>query len=187
MIKGDRISLVPAKLEERKKVYEWCWRSETTKSHAGPPNYPDIQIQTFEEFCEDYVDYFFTGSEPNKGRGFFIEYNNEYVGFISYCSYHLKPGISELDIWMSCEANCGKGFGTDAIISLGNYLSKKLNIQKLIMAPSKKNTRAIQSYKKAGFDESNIPMCDYLLDEYVADYGSGDYGIDETVVLVKQI
>ncbi|MCL2563665.1 MAG: GNAT family N-acetyltransferase [Oscillospiraceae bacterium] len=185
MIKGNRIDLVPAGLDDRQDVYNWCFHSETSKSHAGPPDYPDMHIPSYEEFCEDYADYFFTGSAPEKGRGFFIVHNGETVGFISYCCYHLKPQISELDIWMSCEAHCGKGFGTEAIVLLGDYLHQTLDIRMLIMGPSVKNVRAVLSYKKAGFAVSDAPMCDYLLEDYVDEYGDGDYGVDGTVVLAK--
>jgi len=181
---GNRINLIPATLADRRNVYDWCFHCETSKSHAGA-DYPDIQIPTYEEFLDDYVEYFFTGAEPAKGRGFMIVHDSEVVGFISYCSFHLKPQIAELDIWLNSEAHCGKGFGTEAITLLGDELNQTLDIHKLIMAPSVKNVRAIQSYKKAGFVESDIPMCDYLLDEYVSMYGEGDYGIDGTMVLVK--
>ncbi|WP_235698583.1 hypothetical protein [Clostridioides difficile] len=53
MINGDKISLIPATLDDRQKVYEWCFQSETTKSHSGLPNYPNIPIATYEEFCEE--------------------------------------------------------------------------------------------------------------------------------------
>ena len=185
MIKGNKIDLITATLDDRQKIYEWCFHSETTKSHAGS-DYPNINVPTFEEFYDDYVDYFFTGSAPNDGRGFLILHNEEPVGFISYSSYHLKPYKSELDIWMNCEANCGKGFGTEAITLLGDYLNKTMGIHELIMAPASKNTRAIKSYKRAGFKESSTPMCDYLLDKYVSLYGNGDYGVDDTIVLVKR-
>ena len=79
MIKGNKIELVPANLEDRRKVYEWCFHSETSASHSGSPNYPGIAIPNYGEFCDDYVDYFFTGTEPNKGRGFFIMHNEEAV------------------------------------------------------------------------------------------------------------
>jgi len=186
MIKGNIVDLIPAAPDDRQNVYEWCFHSETTKTHSGPPDYPDIPIPTFEEFCGDYADYYFTGSAPNDGRGFIILQGEVPVGFVSYSSFHLKPGVSELDIWMNAEANCGKGFGTDAIIALGGYLNKILGIRELIMGPSAKNTRAIKSYKKAGFEESDMPMCDYLLDKYVSLYGDGDYGADNTAVLVKR-
>ena len=186
VIKGNIIDLVPATLDDRQKIYEWCFHSETTKSHFGPPNYPDAIVPSFEEFYEEYVPYFFTGSAPADGRGFIIVHGGEPVGFISYCSFHLKPHKSELDIWMSLEANCGKGFGTDAIISLSNYLINAMGICEIIMRPSLKNARAIHSYKKAGLEESNMPPEEYLLDEYLSVYGDGDYGEGETALLIKR-
>ena len=187
MIKGTLIELVPATSNDKQKIYDWCFHSETTKSHAGPPNYPDVLIPTFEEFYNDYADFFFTGSAPRKGRGFMILHEQKPVGFISYCSFHLKQYKSELDIWLNCEANCSRGFGTDAIISLSDYLSRAFGVRELIMRPSVKNTRAICSYKKSGFEESAASPADYLLDEYISLYGDGDYGADETALLIKQV
>jgi RimJ/RimL family protein N-acetyltransferase len=185
MLIGKIIQLAPATLDDRRDVYDWCFHCETSKSHSGA-DFPGIIIPSYEEFCDDYVDYFFTGTELHNGRGFIIVYNNENAGFISYCSYHLKPHISELDIWLNNEKHCGKGFGTDSIITLGDYINQTLGIHKLIMAPAKKNTRAIAAYKKAGFEESNEPMTAYLLDEYIPIYGGGDYGEAHTAVLVKR-
>ena len=185
MIKGSKIDLVPAKLEDKQKVYEWCFHSETTKSHAGLPGYPDVPIATYEEFYEGYRDYFFTGSNLEGGRQFFIVNNGEPIGCISYSAFHLKPGIAELDIWMNSEINCGRGFGTDAIITLAEYLSKTMNIQELIMRPSIKNVRAIKSYEKAGFKKSDKTPNMYLKAEYLSIHGDGDYGAEGTVTLIK--
>jgi RimJ/RimL family protein N-acetyltransferase len=107
------------------------------------------------------------------------------VGFISYSAFHLKQHKAELDIWMNSEANCGKGYGSDAIITLGEYLRKTLGIQELIMRPSIKNVRANKSYEKAGFKKSNKRPDEYLLEQYVATFGDGDYGADESTLLVK--
>ena len=186
MIKGKLIELIPAKLEDRQNVYEWCFHSETTKSHAGPPKYPDIEIPTYEEFCEDYVDYFFASEESDKGGGFIIMHGGEAVGFISYSSFHLRKHMSELDIWMNSEANCGKGFGTDAVICLSDYLHETMGISELIIRPSARNTRAVSSYKKAGFVESDKEPSYYLLEEFVSLYGAGDYGEEESMLLVKR-
>lgn len=189
MIKGNKIILTPATSGDRKNIYEWCFHSETTKYHAGLPDYPDVHIPTFEEFYDDYVDYFFDGSQPHNGRGFMILHNEELVGFVSYSSYHLKPHKAEVDIWMNNEANCGKGFGTDAIISLGDYLNKTVGICELIVRPAKKNINAIKSYKKSGFVEVDMNPSDYLLDEYLPlpRYEGGDYGKDETALLIKRL
>ena len=185
MIPGTLTTLTPATLPDRPNIYNWCFRSETSKYHSGA-DFSNGPIPTFEEFCEDYEDYYFTGSEIAKGRGFIIMFGEEAVGFISYCSFHLKPFKSELDIWLNSEKYLGKGFGTDAIISLGDYLNKELGIKELIMRPSNKNINAIKSYKKAGFEEYDIPPSEYLLAEYVSVYGDGDYGVDETVLLIKK-
>lgn len=187
MIKGDKIHLIQATLDDRQKVYNWCFQSETTKYHTGPPDYSEKPIATYKEFCDDYYEeYFFTGSKPKDGNGFIIINNREPVGFISYSSFHLKTSVAEIDIWMNCEANCGKGFGFDAIISLGNYLNKNISILELIIAPSVNNIRAIKAYEKAGFMKSDKPMSDFLVDEYIVLYGNGDYGIDETAIFVKR-
>ena len=187
MIKGSVVDLVPARLDDRQKIYDWCFHSETTKSHAGPPDYPDVPIPSFEEFYEDYAEYFFTGSAPGDGRGFMIWHGKEPVGFISYCSFHLKPHKAELDIWMNLEGNCGKGFGTDAIRSLAAYLAKTMGVREIIMRPSLKNTRAICAYKKAGLQESAAAPGEYLLEEYLSVYGAGDYGEGETALLMQQL
>lgn len=85
IVKGNCIDLRPATLADRQRVYDWCFQSETTKSHSGPPDYPEIAIATYQEFCDDYYEeYYFTGAYPEKGQGFLIMNNQEAVGFISY-------------------------------------------------------------------------------------------------------
>ncbi|MCL2634863.1 MAG: GNAT family N-acetyltransferase [Oscillospiraceae bacterium] len=187
MIKGTNIELIPAALDDRQNIYSWCFHCETSKSHCGLPDFPDVVIPSYEEFLEDYVEYFFTGAEPEKGRGFMIISNRVQVGFISYTCFHLKPSMAELDIWLNSESHCGKGFGNDAIVSLCNFLYSTQGISEFIMRPSPKNERAVKSYKKSGFEESDKSPRDYLLDEYWELYGDGDYGVDGDVLLVKKM
>jgi diamine N-acetyltransferase len=186
IIKGSKINLIPAPLSDRPKIYEWCFHSETTKSHSGPPDYPDILIPTYEEFAQDHEDYFFTGSRPEDGRGFLIVADGEAVGFISYTAFHLKPGIAELDNWMHSEAHCGKGYGSDAIRTLGNYLHETMGFHTFIMGPALSNTRALRAYEKAGLTKTDQLMSEFLLPEYVSLYGGGDYGVDRTAVYIKR-
>jgi len=189
MIDGKLIKLVPATLADKENVYIWCFHSETTKSHSGPPYFPETPIESREEFFKDnhgYSDYFFDGTQPKKGRGFIILFNDVQVGFVSYTSFHLKPGWSELDIWINSEGKCNKGFGSDALITLSNYLNKKMNIDKMIMRPSVKNDRAINAYVKAGFEKSDLLPQEYMLDEYLDLFGEGDYGTGGDQLLVKR-
>ena len=187
MLQGQLIALAPAALCDRDDVYNWCFHSETTKSHAGPPNYPDIAISSFTEFYESYVDYYFTGEAPEDGQGFLILHEGAPVGFISYSAFHTKPHIAELDLWMNSEANCGRGFGTDALRTLAAHLADTLGMQKAVIRPSRKNLRAVRSYEKAGFVDSPAVPEVYLRAEYVPVYGAGDYGPEDSALLIKPL
>ncbi len=159
IINGNKIALVPATMADRQNAYEWCFQSETTKSHSGPPDYPENPVSTWDEFFDanhGYADYYFTGAQPEKGQGFIISHKDEPVGFISYSAFHLQPHKAEMDIWLKSEAVCSKGFGTDAIIALGDYLNQVMGIKELIMRPAVKNLRANRSYEKAGLQPSNM-------------------------------
>jgi len=186
MIAGKTVTLMPATLADRARVYAWGFQSETTAAHSGPPHYPDIEIPTYEAFCADYVNYFFQDSAPEKGRGYLILHGGEAVGFISYTSFHLKPYRSELDIWMSREAHCGKGLGTDAVATLAEYLNHTLGVREVLMRPSRRNLRAVAAYKKAGLKESDAAPASYLRAEYLDLYGDGDYGADESLLLARR-
>lgn len=190
MVKGEQVYIVPSKLSDKRKVYEWLCLSETTKSHMGSPDFEDTPIPTWEEFEEDFKDYYFDGSKPNFGQLWIIKNENKEIGAISYSSFHLKEKRAELDIWMKTEKSCGRGLGTEAIKIFCEYLMEKLEINKFIIRPSKRNIRAVKAYEKAGFikisDETKDKVIkEYLLEEYLDIYGSGDYGIGDDVVLIK--
>jgi len=188
MIQGTKITLTPALPSDRQTVYEWCFHSETTKCHAGPPDYPEAPIASAEEFFREnggYEDYFFTGERPRDGRGFLIMHGGKAVGFVSYASFHLKPGVTECDIWMNSEAHCGKGFGTDALVALTEYLNREQGVHTLIMRPCARNARAVRAYNKAGFVPSAKPIDAYMLTEYLSLFGDGDYGPGGDALLVK--
>ena len=189
MIQGQIVTLIPATLADRQDVYEWCFHSDITKCHAGPPDYPNAPIAPPDEFFGEYgyQDYYFTGEKPTQGMGFLILHQGEAVGFVSYSCFHLQPGMAELDIWMRCEAHCGKGYGSDALLALGEWLRKTLNIRTLMMRPSIRNARANRTYQKVGFVQSDQSPDAFLLAEYVEALGDGDYGAAESALLIKTL
>jgi len=68
---------------------------------------------------------------------------------------------AELDIWLNRLAYCGKGYGTS------------------IYAPNQKVGFQRVRDKKASLQA-------YLLPEYMEVYGNGDYGLEDTAVLVLE-
>ena len=146
MIKGDKVSLRPAELEDRRTVFEWGHDTDIAQ-FIYPP---DAETQTFGDFCADWKDHYFQDQLPELGRGFIILADGEALGFIAYNDIDAQNRV-ELDIWMNSEANCGKGFGPDAIRALCAYLSGEYGVHTFMMQPSARNPKAIRAYEKAGF------------------------------------
>lgn len=146
MIKGQKTTLRPATLEDRHMIFKWGHDSDIA-SFIYPPG---SATKTFEDFCDDWKENFFTDEEPRLGRMFIILYRDSPVGTVAYNDIDPQDRV-ELDIWMNSEANCGKGLGPDAINALCSYLSAEFSVRTFMMQPSARNPRAIRAYEKAGF------------------------------------
>jgi diamine N-acetyltransferase len=146
----------------------------------GPPRYPDHPVPTWEEFCADYKPHYFDDSLPHAGRCFIIVAGSEDVGVVSYNRIDPASRECELDIWLRSERDCGKGYGSDALQVLCDFLRRSMGVARAIIRPSRRNERAIAAYKRAGFEVSPLSA-----DEHEARYGKGDYG--DTVTLVKDM
>jgi len=150
----------------------------------GPPDFSDHPVSTWEEFCQDWNPHYFDGSKPDKGRCFVIMASEVPVGVICYndiCNVKDQHRITEIDIWMSCRANCGKGYGPGALETLCGYLSGELGITECFLQPSARNQRAIHAYEKAGFQRVNATP-----DEAAAKYKTRPDYYDSTF-MVKQL
>jgi diamine N-acetyltransferase len=179
-ILGNLVTLRPATEKDRRMIYEWMAHSDITPRIMGPPAYPDHPIPTWEEFCNDYKVYFFDDSSPELGRCFVIMVSGEAIGQINYNKIDKCNRRTALDIWMRSEADCGKGFGTDALKTLCEYLSRKFGITEFFTTPSARNLRAIRAYEKAGFQKVDLPT-----EEAEAKYGPKDYV--DSVYMVKRM
>jgi diamine N-acetyltransferase len=151
MIRGRFTTLRPARDDDRRNVYEWMAQSEVTPWMAGPPLFTEAPIPTWEEFCADYVPYFFDGSRPELGRSYIIEVDGEAIGHVSYSQADLTRGTTELDIWLRSEALCGRGYGSAALVALTDHLHESLGLTEFIIRPSRRNERALRAYARAGF------------------------------------
>lgn len=179
-----------ARLDEKRKTYEWLCLSDTTPMHMGTPDYPENPIHDWEAFQEDFEDFYYSPDGRTKGSVMIIESEKEEIGCLCYANFHLKPNMSELDIWLKAKKYCGKGLGTEALKDLIKYLAETFSITKFIIRPSEKNIRAIRSYEKAGFKQvadKQKALEDYYLKEFMEQYGCGDYGLDDTAILTLEI
>lgn len=148
---GFRITLRKAVLADRPVIYKWLAESNITKSMLGEPVYPDAPVPSFDEFADDFSDDFFTDKTDSPGKSFIIMDGNQEIGTICYDLINLQKKWVILDIWMRDEKYCGKGYGSESLKLLCTYLFKTKGITNFYIAPSKRNSRAIKSYEKAGF------------------------------------
>jgi diamine N-acetyltransferase len=95
----------------------------------------------------------------------------EAIGHISYSQVNGTRGAVELDIWLRSEGDCGRGYGSDALATLTDWLIATLHMTEFVIRPSRRNQRAIRAYAKAGFQVAKITT-----QKETATYGPPDYG-----------
>lgn len=168
----------PAVSEDRRCVYDWMAASEITRWMMGPPLFAEAPIPTWNQFCADYLPFFFDGTRPDLGRSYIIEVNGAAIGHVSYSEVDRATGKAELDIWLSAEGPCGRGYGSDALLALTDHLHATLGLTEFIMRPSSRNSRAVRAYAKSGFEL--LPLSPH---EQAAKYGPTEHY--DTVVMRK--
>ncbi len=182
VIQGRHVTLRPAAPEDERAILDRLFRSDLTPTMLGPPLYPERPIPPPGEVDEGYEPHYFDGSAPELGRCFLILADGEPVGQVNYNDIHERGGRrrTELDIWMRCEASCGKGYGTDALDALCRHLHERFGVVEFMVQPSARNPRAIRAYEKAGFRRLNLPI-----DEARSLWGPSDYA--DSVYMVRAI
>lgn len=180
LLRGKLIALRLSTMNDRRKIFDWLSHSDVTSSMFGEPIFPEEPAPTWEEFCADHTPHFFEGEITEQGRCFVMQVSNEEVGQIYFNDIENRNGIKrvELDMWMRAEIYCGKGFGSDALNTLCDFLTQRFGVDQFLVQPSGRNPRAIRVYEKAGFVRLNIP-----LQEAVKDWGPNDYF--DSVYMVK--
>lgn len=179
-IQGTVVHLRPATSDDKWMIYHGLARSDLTDTLVGHPDQSQTPVLTWQAFCNDYVSHYFDDSEPYAGRCFAIEVSGRAVGQVNYNEIDKTKKRTELDIWMFCEAECGHGYGPDALTAICEYLSQRFDVREFVMGPSASNERAIRAYEKAGFRKTGVPP-----EEAKREYGPGD-SID-TIYMTKSI
>lgn len=181
-VQGKIITLRLSTLDDRRVIYDWFTYSDITASMAGEPIFPDSPPASWEEFCEDHTPHFFEGEITKLGRCFIVQVNGEAVGQIYFNDIEESNGIKrvELDMWMRGESYCGKGYGSDALNTLCEFLAKRFGVEQFMVQPSARNPRAIRAYEKVGFAK-----LDMNLEDAIKEWGANDYY--DSVYMVKTI
>ena len=148
--------LRPATPDDKRMIYDALARSDLTDILLGHPGQNHTRLLRWDEFCGDYLPNYFDDTNPHAGRCFVIEVDGEAVGQVNYNPIDTIKRRTELDIWMLSAAQCGRGFGPEALRTLCYYLSACFGVEEFVIAPSASNRRAIRAYEKAGFRRTSL-------------------------------
>lgn len=149
ILKGDKIELEAMNMSDISTFFKWATESDASSFWYGALY--GTEVPTYEEFVADWQPHYFNGSDPEKGRSFFIKVNGKPIGQINYNDINRKDNSVELDILIAEKNDKGKGFGSDALKTLVNYLFRNLDVETCWIEALEKNPRAIGAYEKAGF------------------------------------
>lgn len=149
VLQGQRISLRPMLLSERRKFFRWATHSDATDWWYGE-RYGD-EIPGYEGFKLDWSEAYFDLQKPEHGQCFIILFQGEEVGQINYNPINRADRATEMDILIADKKNYGKGIGSGAIRLLCNYLFEVLNVSRVRIEVLRQNERAFYSYQKGGF------------------------------------
>jgi len=149
LLKGTKIVLRPMRPNEIELFYKWATNSDNALFWYGEKS--GDPIPTMKGFLKDWKQHYFDGSAPEKGRSFVIMLGRRRIGQINYNKIIKKDNSVELDIIIAQERDTGKGYGSDAIKTLMQYLFGEMGVKKCWIAPDAKNLRAIRAYEKCGF------------------------------------
>ena len=178
----DEVSLYFASPDDIKLVYDMMHEDEAVREMLF---YGESEDWPFDKFTQTERKWF-PGIE-SRNAYYLIEYENEFIGWISHSYNDAKIENMEVDIAFNSFKHTGKGLGTKIIRALTDYAHEKYGIKTFMIRPGRHNTRAIRAYEKNGFKiaESYDPN-DYYTAEDVILWGDGDLGVENTVNMIKK-
>jgi RimJ/RimL family protein N-acetyltransferase len=164
-IKGEKITLQAITNSDKDYFY-----TIATKSDGAKFWYDDGQREkrSKEAFFKDWNEGHFEIEKPMSGQCFWIIADDKKIGVIAYNVVDEKNKQTEIDIIIGDEEDMNKGYGSDAIHTLCEYIFKTLKLNKVWIEARMNNPRAVKAYKKAGFkEEAVLEKSDFFQGEYV--------------------
>ncbi len=139
MIRGGNVVLRPVEETDYPSIVRW-------------QNEPDVFFQMDYErpFSLDDIKVS-EASARLEGHPFIIETAGVPIGRIGLNGFRRRDRICSLYVFIGDDADRGKGFGTDAIMTLVAYAFDRLDLYQIELWGLEGNERAIRAYERCGF------------------------------------
>lgn len=145
MITGKKIVLRDKKLADARDDYAWQTDPELTRLDAAS----QLAI-TFAHYLLDCTNELH--SPDSIKRRFAIEaLDGKHIGNCGYYSIDETKGEAELGVTIGNRDYWNKGYGTDVVTTLVDYIFRETNLDRIHLKTLDWNTRAHKCFQKCGF------------------------------------
>lgn len=149
MIHGKLVTLKPFTREMFNTYYHWRQDDEVMYWATGEPYMSSLISE--ETFMKRYdTDVLESRQQESAMLGIFTE-TDDFIGEISYRDMDLVSGTAVIGIMIGNKNFWGKGYGTDAVRTLCQFLFDRFRLRRIQLDTWDGNERAIKSYLKIGF------------------------------------
>jgi RimJ/RimL family protein N-acetyltransferase len=145
MITGNKVILRKKKLSDARNDYKWQTDPVLAQLDAAP-----LLVTSFAQYIMDYTNEL-RHLSPSKHRFSIDTIEGEFIGNCSYYSIDKIKGKTELGIMIGNRDYWDKGYGTDAVSTLINYIFCQTNLARIYLKTLSSNNRAQKCFHKCGF------------------------------------
>ena len=160
MLKGQKTFLRPLEAEDIPLYQQWY--NDQDVSYWANAAWPLCTM-----LSEVEVEERFFVSSPTSRRFTILDENMEPIGTTGFRDHNVPARSAVLFISIGEQEYWGRGYGTDALRVLIDYLFLQWNFHRLSLDTWDGNLRALRSYEKLGFQvEGRLREARYVLGKY---------------------
>lgn len=157
---GERIMLREYKKDDLTYIRKWVNDPKTTENLSGLFVFPHTMNAT-EKFLNERL-------EDNSAdyKGFIIAHieTEEYIGQIDLFDIDWVNRAATLGIIIGDDEDRGRGYGSEAIMLLEEFVFNRMNLNRLELGLREYNTNGYKCYLKCGFKEEGRKRQDFFID-----------------------
>ena len=158
MITGEKTRLRALEKEDLTNIWKWVNDEEVMRFLSNPGSTQSL-VEIEEWFASQQQGTYkgWPGGIVYHRKQFIIETAESVsIGCIFYTDLTLKHQHAEIGILIGEKEYWGRGYGTDAMITLLDYLFNELGLHRVHLGTHRGNTRALKCYEKCGFIQEGV-------------------------------
>lgn len=144
MLRGKKTSIRSIEEDDLDALYHWYNDQEVNLWSSGA--WPLNTLLSKDQIAAKFFD-----GPPDTYRYAILNEQDSLIGSIGFKELNVPGQSATLYIVIGDKTYWGKGYGTDALITLSRFLFTQWNFHRLSLDTWAENIRAIKAYEKVGF------------------------------------